>query len=53
MTARNAVALSAVAVAIILAIAPLLALPAWATIILGIFLVLEVAALWMMARGTR
>jgi len=53
MTARNAVTLSAVAVAIILAIAPMVALPAWATITLGVFLILEVAALWTMTRGPR
>lgn len=48
--ARTAVALSALAITVSLALAPITHSPAWATITLGAFLTVEIIALWMLAR---
>lgn len=50
MNARHALALAALACAVLLALAPALAAPLWLTATLGAFLVLEIAALWSLAR---
>lgn len=49
-TSTTAIGLSAVALVIILALTPLTGMPIWATVILGLFLLTEVAALWATAR---
>ncbi|WP_157975640.1 hypothetical protein [Brachybacterium sp. YJGR34] len=50
MSRHTVIALGAVATTVLLAIAPLTGMHAWGSTALGVFLLIEIAALWAMGR---
>ncbi|WP_165831857.1 hypothetical protein [Brachybacterium endophyticum] len=50
MNTRTPIALAAVGTTALLALAPLAHAPIWATATLGVFVGLEVTALWMLSK---